>query len=390
MNTHVNTRTIAVVSGSRADYGIVQPILRQIDDDPDLALQLIVTGMHLSHEFGHTVDTIEHDGFRIDHRLETLLSSDTPNGTAKSVGLGVLSFSELWTSAAPDVLLLAGDRFEILSAAVASLPFNIPIAHVHGGEVTQGAIDEAIRHSISKMSHLHFTSTRAYAARLVRMGEHPERVHCTGAPGLDALLAARRWTGDEFRARTGTQLAPGTLLVTFHPTTRDPGASIRDFQALLTALEEVRRPLLFTYPNADAGGRKLIEMLEAFARDFPNVEVVRNLGTAGYRTLLETVDAMVGNSSSGIIEAASFELPVVNVGSRQSGRVRAANVIDVEGNSDAITRAILCATSTDFRTGLAGLENPYGVGRAAPQIVGHLKDVSPCPRWLSKGFYDAA
>jgi UDP-hydrolysing UDP-N-acetyl-D-glucosamine 2-epimerase len=335
----------------------------------------MVTGMHLSPEFGLTVESIATDGFQIDDRIESLVSSDTAEGTAKSIGLGVLGFAQAFGHERPDVLVVLGDRFEMYAAAVAALPFKIPVAHIHGGELSQGAIDDALRHSMTKLSHLHFVATEEYARRVMQMGEEPWRVRVVGALSLDNLLDTELMARSELEALVGLELSPAPLLVTFHPETLGSGDVEAQTQALLAALSTFSRPLVITAPNADAEGRRVWRVLSDYAAGHPNARLVDNLGLRAYFSMMSVAAAMVGNSSSGIIEAASFRLPVVNIGHRQQGRVRAANVIDSSYERDDIIRAIRSATSDDFREQLSELRNPYGYGHAADAIVDTLRTI---------------
>jgi UDP-N-acetylglucosamine 2-epimerase (non-hydrolysing)/GDP/UDP-N,N'-diacetylbacillosamine 2-epimerase (hydrolysing) len=381
-------KRFTVVTVSRSDYGIYLPVLRRIDADPDLALDLIVSGTHLAPEFGTTVREIEQDGFQIRDRLEMLLSSDSPEGLSKAMGLGILSFAQAYARRRPDWLIVLGDRFEMFAAAAAAVSFKIPIAHIHGGESTAGAIDESFRHAMTKMSHLHFPSTRKYAARIEQLGESPERICVSGAPSLDHLHQLEHLDRDEFRQRFGLDISQTPLLVTFHPATLEYEQAHTQFLALLAALEQCERQAIFTYPNADPMGRGIAQEMKLFVARHPRHQMVENLGSLGYWNLMRHAAAMVGNSSSGIIEAASFELPVVNIGVRQSGRIRARNVIDVPCEIDEISAAIRTAVSADFREKLRGLKNPYGDGRAAERIVNRLKSVHVDESFFLKSFRD--
>jgi len=381
-------RTIGVVSVGRSDYSYYLPILRRIQAEPELRLCLIVGGMHLSPEFGLTVKEIEVDGFLINERVEMLLSSDTPEGIAKSIGLGVISFGQVFAHQRLDLLLLLGDRFEMLAAATAMLPFAIPMAHIAGGEATEGLIDEAIRHSITKMSHLHFVSTARYRERVVQMGEEPWRVIVSGAPSLDNLREIPLLSFDETERRIGVTLKPAPVLVTFHPVTLEYGDTSVHITELLAALDDASLPVLFTYPNADTQGRIIIQQIDRYVSARNASHVVTNLGTQAYYSLLRYAAAMVGNSSSGIIEAASFELPVVNVGNRQKGRAHGRNVLDVPCERAAIVSGIRKAVDPEFRRSLAGLQNPYGNGSAAEKIVQVLRQTPLDRNLLVKTFYD--
>jgi len=368
-------RTIGVVTVARSDYGIYLPVLRRIREDEELNLYLMVAGMHLSPEFGLTVRDIEQDGFQISERVEMLLSSDTPEGIAKSMGLGTIGFAQAYARFRPDILVVLGDRFEMHAAVVAALPFNVPVAHIHGGESTEGAIDEAFRHSITKMSHLHFASTEFYARRIVQMGEEPWRVVVSGAPSLDNLREMSLLSCEELGEQCGLHLADPTLLITYHPVTLEYRQTELHMCELLAALEETDLNIIFTYPNADTRGRLIIQMLQEYTAQHKGSQVVVNLGTQAYFSLMSHAVAMVGNSSSGIIEAASFKLPVVNIGDRQQGRVHVENVIDVGYSRAEVLEGIRKAVSPEFRAGLGGLVNPYGDGCAAELIVDKLKQV---------------
>ena len=381
-------RTIAVVTVARSDYGIYVPILRRIQADNNLHLDLLVSGMHLSPEFGLTIKMIETDGFAIGERVEMLLSSDSPEGIAKSIGLGVIGFAQVYSRRRPDILVVLGDRFEMYAAALAALPFKIPVAHIHGGEVTQGAIDDALRHSMTKLSHLHFVSTEEYARRVMQLGEEPWRVIVSGAPSLDNLQTIKLLTPEELKAQYGLRLYPPPLLVTFHPVTLEYERTERQMSELLAALADSACPVIFTLPNADTGGRVIHRMIMEYVRVQPSACIVDNLGTQGYFSLMTHAAAMVGNSSSGLIEAPSFALPVVNVGTRQAGRVRGANVIDVSYERTAILGGIQQAIQPEFREQLRQMENPYGSGRASDIIVERLKTVLLDDRLVMKRFTD--
>lgn len=381
-------RTIGVVTGARADFGLYRPILRAIAADPALELHLLVCGMHLAADFGHTVDEIAAEGFPIAERIETLLASDTPAGIAKSMGLGVTGFAQSYARTRPDILLLLGDRYEMFAAAVAALPFVIPIAHIHGGETTEGAIDEAIRHALTKMSHIHFVATEDAGRRVIRMGEQPSRVLVTGAPALDNLHALNLLDRAELERVTGFPFDPAPLLVTVHPVTLEHEDTAAQTDEVMAALSAAHRPVLFTFPNADTSGRRIIDAIRRYTTTHPNAAAVPNLGSLAYFSAMRHAAAVVGNSSSGIIEAASFRVPVVNIGSRQRGRLRARNVIDALPRRDAILAALEQALAPSFREGLAGLVNPYGDGRAAERIVQRLKDTPLDRRLIEKTFYD--
>lgn len=355
---------------------------------PDLRYHLMVSGMHLSPEFGLTIQEIETEGFEIGERVEMLLSSDTPEGIAKSLGLGVIGFAQVFGRFRPDILMVLGDRFEMYAAALAALPFKIAIAHIHGGELTQGAIDDALRHSITKLSHLHFVSTQEYAHRVRQLGEAPWRVIVSGAPGLDNLNSIQLMATSELETRFALHLAQPFLLVTFHPVTLEYEHLQWQVSELLAALETCGLPVIFTLPNADTGSRNIIGMIRDFVQSHSAAQMVDNLGTRAYFSLMSLAAAMVGNSSSGIIEAGSFKLPAVNIGTRQEGRLRGANVIDVGYNRQEIINGINQAVQPEFRKNLEKLVNPYGTGKAAAIIVEKLATVVVDNNLLKKSFYD--
>ena len=381
-------RKVAVVTVSRSDYGLCRPILRRIQGDADLELELIAAGTHLLPQFGMTVDAIEGDGFTVAERVDMLLASDSPPAVAKSMGIAMIGFAQVYSNSRPDILLVLGDRYEMMAAVLAALPFNIPVAHVHGGELTEGAIDDSVRHSITKMSHLHFAATEEYARRIVQLGEEPWRVAVTGAPGLDNLNGLVPLSRAELEAECGLDVGTPPLLVTYHPATLQYERTGGQMAGLLSALERSGLPIVFTYPGADTGFSDVIRLTEDFVRHHPNAQVVVNLGIDAYFSLMGRASVMVGNSSSGLTEAASFGLPVVNVGDRQAGRMRPENVIDVECDSEAILDGIRTATSAEFRQGLADLVNPYGDGHAADRIVAALKEVELGDHLVMKRFHD--
>ena len=366
-------RRIAVLTTSRADYSHLYWPLRDLSACPDIDLKIIAMGPHLSPEFGGTGQQISKDGLTIDARIECLLSSDTDVGMAKTIGVATLALADCLGQMRPDLLLLAADRYELLAPASVALALRIPLAHIEGGEISEGAIDDAVRNALTKLSHVHFTSTAAARARVIAMGEEEWRVHCAGAPSLDHVRRSRLLDQDELEARLGIALDRPTL-VAYHPTTiaRD---TTREADAVFEALRCVPGQLLFCYPNADAGSRFLIARAETFVRERENGRVFVNLGAVEYWSLLRQAHLILGNSSSGIMEAASFAVPAVNIGIRQRGRERGRNVIDAEANANAILEAVQRARREDFRTSLAGMENIYGDGNAAPRIVSVLRSV---------------
>jgi UDP-hydrolysing UDP-N-acetyl-D-glucosamine 2-epimerase len=367
-------RTIAVVTTSRADYNHLFWLLRDLGAHPEIDLRVIALGPHLSPEFGASIGQIEKDGFPIDARIECLLSSDTDIGMAKTIGLATLGLADWLGHARPDLLLLIADRYEMLAPACVALALRIPVAHIEGGEISEGAIDDAVRNALTKLSHVHFTSTQEARARVIAMGEEEWRVHRAGAPSLDHLRRGKLLCREELEEQLALRLAPPVMVIGFHPTTiaRD---TTREAGALFAALERVPGQLLFCYPNADAGSRWLIERTRTFLKERGEGRLFVNLAPIPYWSLLRHADLMLGNSSSGIMEAASFELPAVNVGIRQRGRERARNVIDAEASVESILDCVGRAASPEFRHSLRGMENPYGDGRAAERIVSVLVSV---------------
>jgi UDP-hydrolysing UDP-N-acetyl-D-glucosamine 2-epimerase len=358
-------RTIAVVTTSRADYSLLYWPLRDLAARPEIHLKIIALGPHLSPEFGCTIREIEKDGFCVDARIECLLSSDSDIGMAKTIAVAILSLADYLGKLRPDLLVLTADRYEMLAPASVALALRIPIVHIEGGEISEGAIDDAVRNALTKLSHIHFTSTALARARVVAMGEEEWRVHRVGAPALDHLKRSPLLSREALEAHLGIGLTSPTTLITFHPTTiaRDTN---READALFSAAQAMTGQLLFCYPNADAGSRALIARMKKLSQVFVNLDPIT------YWSLLQHVDLLLGNSSSGIIEAASFALPVVNVGMRQRGRERGRNVLDAEPTVDSILNRVAVARSDSFRQSLQGMENIYGDGEAAGRIVAVL------------------
>jgi UDP-hydrolysing UDP-N-acetyl-D-glucosamine 2-epimerase len=381
-------RFIGIVTVGRSDYGIYLPILRRLKAGASLDFGLYVAGMHMEKQFGLTVREIEADRFPVCARVRCGTTGDDPGSVARSIGLGVAGFARAFARRRPDILVVLGDRFEMYCAAVAALPFKIPVAHIHGGELTQGAFDDALRHSMTKLSHLHFVSTREHAQRVIQLGEEPWRVTVSGAPALDNLRNLKLPGRRELEREIGLSLDPAPLLVTFHPVTLEFENTARYIRELLAALQEIRMPVVFTAPNADTGARVIRKAVKTYVQRHPQAVFVENLGTRAYFGLMAHAAAMVGNSSSGLIEAPSYKLPVVNIGTRQQGRIRAANVVDVGYARRDIVRAIRRAVSPDFRRELSRLVNPYGDGRAAERIITRLKAVPVNDRLLMKRFHN--
>ena len=381
-------RRVAIVTVGRSDYGLYVPILRAVQRCEGLSAQLLVSGAHLSPEFGLTVQDIEADGYPIADRIEMLLSSDSPQGIARSIGLGVIGFAQSFATDRPDMLMVLGDRFEMYAAALAALPFKIPVAHIHGGENTCGAIDESLRHSMTKLSHLHFVATDEYADRVEQLGEEKWRIVVSGAPGLDNLSSTKLLDPAALEQRFGLRVREPFVLVTFHPVTLEFEQTEMHVESLLEAVDSMSVPVIFTKPNADTYGRVVDRLISDFVRTRALAQYVENLGTQGYFSLMALAAVMAGNSSSGIIEATSFDLPVVNIGNRQLGRVRAGNVIDVGYHRGEIAEGLSRALSLAFRRGVRGLTNPYGTGNAAERIVTRLKSVPLDRALVEKRFRD--
>ncbi len=378
---------VAVFTGTRAEYGLLFWLLKDIQNDQELHLQLLVSGMHLSPEFGETYQQIEKDGFIIDEKIEILLSSDSAVGTAKSMGLGVLGFSDALSRLQPDVLVILGDRFEALAAAQTAMILRIPIIHLHGGEITEGAYDDAIRHAITKLSYLHGTSTEEYRQRVIQLGEAPERVKTVGAIGLDHLERATFINVDELSESLNFKIDKPFFVVTYHPVTLGNEAPELSFQALLDALDEYpEHQIILTYPNADDGGRRIIPILETYARKHPlRVLAIPSLGQIRYLSAIKYAAAVIGNSSSGIIEVPAFDVPTVNIGARQKGRLAAKSVLNVEPDQQSISAAIKISVMRSYKEVNEKIHNPYGQGDASTQVIEMIKSLK---FESSKTFYD--
>jgi GDP/UDP-N,N'-diacetylbacillosamine 2-epimerase (hydrolysing) len=381
-------KTICVVTGTRAEYGLLRWVMEGIRQSPYLEIQVIATGMHLSPEFGLTVKAIEDDGFRVDRKVEMLLSSDTAVGVTKSMGLGMIGFADALAELRPDLVLVLGDRYEIFAAAAAAMIARLPIAHLHGGETTEGAFDEAIRHSITKMAHLHFVAAEEYGRRVIQLGEQPERVFCVGGLGVDNIQRLELLGRPALEAALNFLLGPRNLLITFHPVTLEHNTSAQQMQELLTALGDLKDThLIFTMPNADTEGRVLFQQIQDFCATHPQARAYTSLGQLRYLSCLRHVDGVVGNSSSGLTEAPSFSKGTVNIGDRQKGRLRAASVIDCEPRAAAIAEALNQLFSPDFQAQLTEVTNPYGAGGASAAIVALLEQAD-LNSLLKKRFYD--
>lgn len=382
------TRNICVITGTRAEYGQLRWVMQGIKDDLKLTLQVVVTGMHLSPEFGLTYQEIEQDGFKIDRKIEMLTSSDTHVGIAKSIGLGVIGFADALNDLKPDLIVVLGDRFEIFSAVSAALIARIPVAHLHGGEATEGLIDEAMRHSITKMSHLHFVATEEYRQRVIQLGENPERVFLVGGLAIDNIKKLKLFDRSELESSLVFKLSQKNLLITFHPVTLDTESAAVQMTELLAALDTLNEThLIFTLPNADTDGRVLINMINQYVDNHSNARVFTSLGQQRYLSCISHVDGVVGNSSSGLTEAPSFRKGTINIGDRQRGRIQAASVINCAPNRQDIIAALQKLYDHDFQTSLSHARNPYGEGGASEKIMAVIKSIS-LDDIVKKRFYD--
>ncbi|MFX4235823.1 UDP-N-acetylglucosamine 2-epimerase [Aliarcobacter butzleri] len=381
-------KKICVVTGTRAEYGLLYWLLKEIEADKEFQLQLIVTGMHLSHEFGLTYKEIEKE-FKIDKKIEMLLSSDTSIGISKSVGLAQISFAEAYDELKPDIVVVLGDRYEIFSATSTAMIARIPIVHLHGGETTEGAFDESIRHSITKMSHLHFTATEEYRNRVIQLGEHPSRVFNVGGMGIENIKRLKLLTKEEFENSIDFKLNKKNILVTFHPVTLENSTAQEQFQELLEVIDELEDTnIIFTKANSDTDGRIINQMIDDYvARNFHKSVRFTSLGQFRYLSALQYVDAMVGNSSSGLLEAPSFKIGTINIGDRQKGRIKADSVIDCSANKTDIEKAFEKLYSKEFQNSLINVQNPYGDGCASKKIIEALKNID-FKNILKKSFYD--
>ena len=379
---------ICFVTGTRAEYGLLYWLMRDIQKDPFFECQLIVTGMHLSPEFGLTYKEIEKD-FKIDKKVEMLLSSDTPVGISKSMGLAQISFAEAYQELKPDLTVVLGDRYEVFSAVSAAMIARIPVAHIHGGEVTEGAFDEAIRHSITKMSHLHFTSTEEYRSRVIQLGEYPNRVFNVGAIGLENKKRLKLLTKEEFEKGINFELNKKNILVTFHPVTLENSTAEMQFNELLSAINELEDThIIFTKANSDTDGRIINQLIDSYVSKNGQESIsFTSLGQLRYLSGMQYVDAVVGNSSSGIIEAPSFKIGTINIGDRQKGRVKAESVIDCQPDKDSILKVFNKLYSNEFKLLLENIKNPYEGTNTVNKIIREIKS-SDLSDILKKTFYD--
>lgn len=384
----MSKRKICVITGTRAEYGLLYWLMKEIREDKDLELQLIVTGMHLSPEFGLTYKEIEKE-FKIDKKIEMLLSSDTNIGISKSMGLAQISLSEAYEELKPDILVVLGDRYEIFSAVSAAMIARLPIAHLHGGETTEGAFDEAIRHSITKMSHLHFTATNEYENRVIQLGENPDRVFNVGGMGIENIKRLELLSKDEFEKSINFKLNKKNILVTFHPVTLENSTAKEQFQELLNTIDKLEDTnIIFTKANSDTDGRVINYMINEYVgKNSLKSVCFTSLGQLRYLSALQYVDAMVGNSSSGLAEAPSFKIGTINIGDRQKGRIKASSIIDCEPNETSIQKAFSKLYSKEFQETIKNTVNPYGDGCASKKIIEVIKNTN-LDDILKKSFFD--
>jgi GDP/UDP-N,N'-diacetylbacillosamine 2-epimerase (hydrolysing) len=382
-------RKVCVVSGTRADFGVLYWLMKEIQDDSELELQVVVTGMHLSTEFGLTWKEIEKAGFPIHKKIEMLLSSDSSSGITKSIGLGMIGFADVWKDLRPDIVIVLGDRFEIFAAVSSTLISRIPVAHLHGGETTEGAFDESIRHSLTKMSHLHFTATDEYRKRVIQLGESPDRVFNVGGLGIDNIKRLKLLTRKEFESSIDFNLNKNNHLITFHPVTLENTTAENQIDALLSALDELENTnLIFTMPNADTDGRVIIKKINDYIEANPHkAKAFTSLGQLRYLSALQFVDGVIGNSSSGLAEVPSFRIGTINIGDRQRGRMKATSIIDCNPEKKSILDALQILSSKEFQKKLKYVKNPYGEGGAAEKIKGIIKSVD-LNNILKKKFFD--
>ncbi|MDC0239200.1 UDP-N-acetylglucosamine 2-epimerase [Candidatus Thioglobus sp.] len=381
-------RKIGVVTGTRAEYGLLYWLMKEIDSDKFLELQIFATGMHLSEEFGNTYQQIEKDGFTIDSKVDISLSSDTELAISRSMGLGIIGFSETFQELKPDLLLVLGDRFEIFSAVSAAMIAKIPVAHLHGGETTEGVFDEYIRHSITKMSHLHFVAMEKYRDRIIQLGEHPNKVFNVGGLGVDSINKLKLLSKANLEKSINFKLGEKNIIVTFHPVTLEKSTSKVNFQALLDSLAKLKNTkIIFTKANSDTDGRVINTMIDDYVANHENTIAFVSMGQLNYLSALQLMDVVIGNSSSGLLEAPSFKIGTINIGDRQKGRIKADSVIDCLPEIKSIDKALKKLYSEDFQNKIKNVNNPYGDGGASKKIISIIKKVN-VNNILKKSFYD--
>jgi len=381
-------RKVCVVTGTRAEYGLLYWLMKEIEIEKDLELQIIATGMHLSPEFGNTYQQIEKDGFNIDKKVDISLVSDTEIGISKSIGLGVVGFANALAELQPDLMVVLGDRYEIFSSACAAMVAKIPIAHIHGGELTEGAIDDPIRHSVTKMSHLHFVATNNYKDRVIQLGEHPNRVFNVGGLGVDSISRLKLLSKSDFEKAIDFQLGERNIMVTFHPATLENSNPMDQFQALLDSIESLKNTkIIFTKANSDTNGRVINNMIDDYIDKTDNAVAFKSMGQLNYLSALQFVDAVVGNSSSGLLEAPSFNIGTIDIGDRQRGRIKADSVISCLPNTNSIKNAFKELYSEQFQNKVKQVKNPYGSGGASRKILEIIRDFD-LSGVIKKTFYD--
>ena len=381
-------KKICVVTGSRAEYGLLYWLMKGINKDPELELQIVATGMHLSSEYANTYQQIEYDGFVIDKKVDIELSSDSELGISKSMGLGMIGCAKAFNDLKPDLCVVLGDRFEIFSAVSAAMIAKIPIGHIHGGEATEGLIDESIRHSITKMSHIHFVATDEYKNRVIQLGEQPDKVFNVGGLGIDNINKLKLLSRKAFEQATNFSLGEKNILVTFHPVTLEKSTAEIQFKELLRALDELLdTKIIFTKSNSDTDGRVINRMIDDYVTDHDNTISFTSMGQLNYLSALQYMDAVVGNSSSGLIEAPSFKIGTINIGDRQKGRIKAESVISCSSEKDDISKSLIKLYSPEFQNLIKNTKNPYGTGGASKKIINIIKDFN-LMGILKKSFYD--
>jgi len=381
-------RKICVVTGSRAEYGLLYWLMKEINDDKDLELQIIVTGMHLSKEFGNTFQQIEKDGFTINKKVDISLSSDTDVAITKSMGLGMIGFADAFSKLKPELIVVLGDRFEIFSAVSSAMIARVPVAHLHGGEASEGVIDESIRHAITKMSHLHFVATDEYKNRVIQLGEQPKRVFNVGGLGIDNINKLKLLSKADFENVINFKLIEKNILITFHPATLEKSSSKIQFKELLNSLSELRNTnIIFTKANSDSGGRAINRMIDEYAVKQKNVIVFKSMGQLKYLSALKFIDGVIGNSSSGLIEAPSFKIGTIDIGDRQKGRIKARSVISCQPNKEDIDKSLVKLYSKEFQKIVNNVDNPYGTGGASKKIMNIIKDIN-LDNIIKKSFYN--
>ena len=381
-------RKICVITGTRAEYGLLYWLMKGVNVDDTLVLQVVVTGMHLSKEFGNTYQQIEKDGFIIDKKVDISLKSDTEVAITKSIGIGVIGFADVFNNLQPDLVVVLGDRFEIFAAVSAAMVARIPVAHLHGGESTEGVIDESIRHSITKMSHLHFAATNEYRNRIIQLGEQPDMVFNVGGLGIDNINKLKLLSKSEFENTINFELGERNILITFHPVTLEKSTSEVQFQALLDSISELSNTkIIFTKANSDTDGRVINSMIDGYVASHDNTIAFKSMGQLNYLSALKFMDAVVGNSSSGLIEAPSFKIGTIDIGDRQKGRIKANSIISCSPNKESLDSALVKLYSREFQDIINNVDNPYGKGGASKKVLKVIKDTS-LENIVKKSFYD--